>query len=102
MAQIKLETRYVGEIKGKFLLPDYQRGYRWGEEEVKLLLDDIFANADKAYCLQPIVVKNLGYDSEGNSLYELIDGQQRITTIYLIYTYIHSLAPSFLDRPNSD
>lgn len=82
MSQIKLETRYVGDIRGKFILPDYQRGYRWGSEEVKLLLDDIFANADRAYCLQPVVVKNLGKDTDGNDLYELIDGQQRLTTIF--------------------
>lgn len=99
MSQIKLETRYVGDIRGKFILPDYQRGYRWGSEEVKLLLDDIFANADRAYCLQPVVVKNLGKDTDGNDLYELIDGQQRLTTIFLIYTYMYKSSGGFLSAP---
>lgn len=82
MSDIKLETRYVGEIKGKFLVPSYQRGYRWGEDEVVRLLEDIYTNGDKNYCLQPIVVKDDG------SQYELIDGQQRLTTLYIIFKYI--------------
>ena len=90
MGQIRLETRLVGDIKGRFFLPAYQRGYRWGLEEVRLLLDDIFANASRAYCLQPVVVKNLG------DRYELIDGQQRLTTIYLIYAYLHRTSGGFL------
>ncbi len=93
MSDIKLETRLVGEIKGRFYLPDYQRGYRWGEDEVRLLLDDIFANEGRPYCLQPVVVKNIG------DRYELIDGQQRLTTIYLIYKFLHSVSFGFLPEP---
>lgn len=57
MSNIILDTKNVGKIKGLFYLPDYQRGYRWTSEEIKLLLDDIYESAGKPYCLQPIVVK---------------------------------------------
>ena len=64
----------------KFIIPDFQRGYRWGKDEVKLLLDDIngFDNKNSWYCLQPLVVQN------DEDFYKVIDGQQRLTTIYMI------------------
>lgn len=82
MSNILLETKNIGKIEGLFYLPDYQRGYRWTKEEIKLLLDDIYESSGKPYCLQPIVVKKNG------NKYELIDGQQRLTTIYLICKYM--------------
>ena len=91
---MKFETKGVLEIKGNFFVPDYQRGYRWGENEVKQLLDDIYENSQKKescaknYYLQPIVVKTI---REGN--YELIDGQQRLTTLYLILSCIKEMLP---------
>ncbi|WP_289202597.1 DUF262 domain-containing protein [Bacteroides acidifaciens] len=84
MSNILLETKYVGRIKGDFYLPDYQRGYRWTRDEIKLLLDDIYESNGQPYCLQPIVVKKNG------NKFELIDGQQRLTTIYLICKYMES------------
>ena len=84
MSNIILDTKNIGKIKGLFYLPDYQRGYRWTSEEIKLLLDDIYESAGKPYCLQPIVVK------KNNERFELIDGQQRLTTIYLICKYMEA------------
>lgn len=78
MSNILLETKNVGKIKGLFYLPNYQRGYRWTSEEIKLLLDDIYESNGNPYCLQPIVVK------KKDERFELIDGQQRLITIYLI------------------
>mgnify|MGYP000973530833 FL=1 len=93
---MKFETRGVLEIKGNFFVPDYQRGYRWGENEVKQLLDDIDENRKKNekergqnnYYLQPIVLKEKGEN------YELIDGQQRLTTLYLILNCIKEVLPN--------
>ena len=89
MAEINIDTKLVGNIQGHFYVPDYQRGYRWGKTEVETLLNDIYEYGGKVkksdtenYCLQPIVVRNLG------DKYELIDGQQRLTTLYLIYAFI--------------
>lgn len=86
---IILDTKLVGKIKGHFFIPSYQRGYRWGEDEVLRLLDDIYQNGEKNYCLQPIVVR------KKDNTFELIDGQQRLTTIYLIYKYMHDVNPFF-------
>lgn len=82
MPNIILDTKYVGKLKGLFYLPDYQRGYRWTSEEIKLLLDDLYESKGKPYCLQPIIVKR------NEERFELIDGQQRLTTIYLICKYM--------------
>ena len=71
--------------KGSFCIPKYQRGYRWTQDEVEKLLNDIYefstdeTNSSEYYCLQPIVVKKT---EEG--WYRIVDGQQRITTISLI------------------
>ena len=88
MDKVDLTTKSVGNIKGNFFIPDYQRGYRW-KEEVEMLLNDISeVEQCQNYCLQPIVVKK----SENNQL-ELIDGQQRLTTLYLIQKFIKTYRP---------
>lgn len=79
----------------KFIIPPYQRGYRWDKEQVEDLLNDFeefiksIANCDDKesiyYCLQPItVVPKEG----GSNEYYVIDGQQRLTTIYLLLQYL--------------
>ena len=80
---MKFKTKGVLEIKGNFFVPDYQRGYRWGKNEVKQLLGDIYENGLKSYYLQPIVVKPIKGED-----FELIDGQQRLTTLYLLLNYL--------------
>lgn len=77
-----LELKLVGHISGRFFVARYQRGYRWGEHEVRRLLDDLWEHRAKAYSLQPIVVKERGEE------WELVDGQQRLTTLYLLLTYM--------------
>ena len=74
------------EEKCHFFVEDYQRGYKWTNNEVVQLLDDIndFDEKDGFYCLQPVIVKNI----EENK-YELIDGQQRITTIFIILNFLN-------------
>lgn len=91
--QIILDTKYVGDINGLFYVPSYQRGYRWGVEEVTRLLDDVLQNGKKNYCLQPIVIR------KRDDAFELIDGQQRLTTLYLIYYYMKQVNPIFCNDP---
>lgn len=57
-SEIRLETKLVGSIEGDFFVPSYQRGYRWGADEVTRLLDDIYTNGPKSYCVQPVVVRS--------------------------------------------
>ena len=76
-----------------FYIPAYQRGYRWTKLEVRDLLNDIDefmpreiqgSNDKSWYCLQPIVVKQ-----RAEKTFEVIDGQQRLTTVYLIFYYLN-------------
>lgn len=82
--------RSVNDLLGeRFFVPKYQRGYRWREGQVRDLLDDIDAfnpggDGRGWYCLQPLVVHR-GTEAEG---WRLVDGQQRLTTIKLILTWL--------------
>ena len=87
-----VEMRSIEKLRGyNFLIPSYQRGYRWEKREVEDLLNDIYEfkqnNNEGFYCLQPLVLKEI---SDKNNIYEVIDGQQRLTTIYLILKYLKS------------
>ena len=83
----------IDKLMGRtFFVPSYQRGYRWGRQEVEALLNDLWefylqANGEKNvfYCLQPIVL----YKDE-QARENLLDGQQRLTTIYLLLSYLDS------------
>lgn len=89
-----VELRTLNELtQYSFYIPAYQRGYRWTVQEVKDLLNDINefipreieGSDDKTwYCLQPVVVKQRKEND-----YEVIDGQQRLTTAYLILHYLN-------------
>ena len=62
-------------------IPDYQRPYKWTPKTVNQLIDDIFINIDKsAYRLGTIVI----YEDVKKNLLQIVDGQQRTLTIYLI------------------
>lgn len=79
--------------KCKYIIPIYQRNYAWGDDEISSLLQDI-KNAcektkekDKSYYIGSLVV----YRRE-NSDFEVIDGQQRLTTLTLIMHYLGKLS----------
>ena len=86
----KLSLKNIYELLGEhFYIPAYQRGYRWTETQVRELLDDIWDFSQQAandkpafYCLQPVVVVKREQD------WELVDGQQRLTTLYIILHYL--------------
>lgn len=107
----EMPLKNVRDLLGKhYYIPNYQRGYRWGKDEVSKLLDDIwdFASHRKSefYCLQPLIIlphklsdaNNLqlpiilpqeSSDAEETVRYEVLDGQQRLTTLNLIIHYIN-------------
>lgn len=75
----------------KFVIPSYQRGYRWTNKQVDELLEDLQtylydAEDDGYYCLQPIIVKT------NDDAWELVDGQQRITTLVILLRALLKLA----------
>ena len=91
----EMPLKNVRDLLGKnYYIPNYQRGYRWGKDEVTKLLDDIwdFANHRKSqfYCLQPLIIlPQEPSDAEETVRYEVLDGQQRLTTLNLIVHYIN-------------
>ena len=85
----------LADKKADFLIPDYQRPYAWSEEECQTLWEDIFSfaipegdatkfNSDEEYYLGPIVT----FKNHNNKL-EVIDGQQRLTTLMLLLRAFH-------------
>lgn len=102
----------------KFFIPSYQRGYRWTERQVKDLLDDVDefkpekveGKEETWYCLQPLVVKKMDdkrkaeCQLDDKDWYEVIDGQQRLTTIFIILNLLDSesaLSLNYQTRPKS-
>ena len=95
MSNNQLTLKPINDLLGEsFFIPAYQRGYRWTERQVTELLDDIWEfggpqqkacknNVAEFYCLQPIVVKK---NEHG---WEVVDGQQRITTLFIILSYFN-------------
>lgn len=95
MSKLNIDQQTIKELfsnkKSDFLIPDYQRPYAWGEAECQTLWDDIFAFAfpendysrfksdEYEYFLGPIVT----FKNQYNKL-EIIDGQQRLTTLMLL------------------
>lgn len=81
--------------KYSFFVPKYQRGYRWTEDQAKKLMYDLYdfdnEESNKSsqercpfYSLQVLVVED-----KGNNVFEVIDGQQRLTTILLLMQAYH-------------
>lgn len=70
----------------KFLIPSYQRGYKWRPQDVKYLINDLLEyDGEKPYYMQPLVV------AEKDGKYIVVDGQQRLTTFFLIWRRVASL-----------
>lgn len=95
MSKLNVDQKTVKELfenkKSDFLIPDYQRPYAWGESECLTLWEDIFSfafpdndkdkfnSSNDEYFLGPIVT----FKNEDNKM-EIIDGQQRLTTLMLL------------------
>ena len=112
MSNNQLTLKPINDLLGEsFFIPAYQRGYRWTERQVVELLNDIrdfqqqSENSKKEtfYCLQPVVVR------KRQQSWEVVDGQQRLTTIFIILTYLKDIATllgkqryqiSYETRPN--
>ena len=70
-----------------YVIPLYQRAYAWEDEEIKQLIDDINDTTRDYYIGSLIVAKIKGQEEQ----YEVVDGQQRLTTLYLLLHYLASL-----------
>lgn len=105
----KIAPTKISELLSRnFYIKSYQRGYRWTETQVENLLKDIDSfipqiydgknQVSSWYCLQPLVVKEIESQQKkefgltaDERWYEVIDGQQRLTTIFLIIHYANEM-----------
>ena len=85
----EIGLKKISDLNGySFKVPAYQRGYKWRQKDVEYLITDIaeiLKEDNSEYCLQPIVVAPTKKQNE----YILVDGQQRLTTIWLITNYVN-------------
>ena len=116
MANNIVDIKSIGNLldgKNYFYVPCYQRGYRWNRKQVEELLSDLYsfrkqydrdktASVGNIYCLQPIIVREiedtdirslaLGDKASDDTvkLWELVDGQQRLTSIFILLAFLIS------------
>lgn len=77
---------HITDLKNRcFLIPSYQRGYKWRSRDVEYLLNDLLEYQGETYYMQPLVV------AEKDGKYIVVDGQQRLTTFYLIWRQMSKL-----------
>ena len=107
MSKLNIDQKTIKDLfsnkKSDFLIPDYQRPYAWGEDECQTLWDDIFSFAfpdgnkdnfdsdNDEYFLGPIVT----FKNEKNSKQEIIDGQQRLTTLMILLRAFYARLSKF-------
>lgn len=100
--EITCEKKVIQEIFSMwYSIPDYQRAYVWDTDQVRDLLEDTFAafheNKDAQYFLGSMVLKineKMDHGVEYTE-YELLDGQQRLTTMLLMLACMRDLAPQY-------
>ena len=80
-AKNNLEFNVENIFKYKYLIPIYQRNYAWGKDEIEALLEDI-KGSKEGYFIGSLVVREKG------EFFEVIDGQQRLTTLFLILKHL--------------
>lgn len=93
---MNLKLAHLGDLmEMHFNIPYYQRGYRWEAKHVLDLLDDLFEFQHNApamkqfYCLQPLVVcQNRNLSDRDFIVFDVIDGQQRLTTLFILMGYL--------------
>lgn len=100
MSKLNVDQKTIKDLfqdkRADFLIPDYQRPYAWGENECQTLWDDIFTfaipddgstdfDSNSEYFLGPIVT----FKNNENKM-EVIDGQQRLTTLMLLLRAFYS------------
>ena len=106
--EIKCEKKVIREIFNMwYCIPDYQRAYVWDTDQVRDLLDDTISayreNKEAQYFLGSMVLK-INEKSENNvsyTEYELLDSQQRITTVFLILACMRDMLTDYPQYQNA-
>lgn len=83
LKEVSIDELYMGSEKNVYEIPIYQRNYAWEKDEISTLIQDVYdayrKNKDQVYYIGTLVVYH-----KGDHVFEIIDGQQRLTTIRLI------------------
>jgi len=74
------KTTLFSDENEKYVIPLYQRAYAWKEKEIEQLIDDICDCDSEKYFIGSLIVDK----KSGGEIYEVIDGQQRLTTLFLL------------------
>lgn len=102
-----LDEETLFDTEAHYVIPRYQRAYAWEDKEIVQLIDDINDSTGDYYIGSLVVAKVKGKVET----YEVVDGQQRLTTLYLLLHYLVSCGRlegevgktlSFDCRPNSN
>ena len=102
-----LDEETLFDTEAHYVIPRYQRAYAWEDREIVQLIDDINDSTGDYYIGSLVVAKVKGKVET----YEVVDGQQRLTTLYLLLHYLVSCGRlegevgktlSFDCRPNSN
>ena len=102
-----LDKETLFDTEAHYVIPRYQRAYAWEDKEIVQLIDDINDSTGDYYIGSLVVAKIKGQEEQ----YEVVDGQQRLTTLYLLLHYLVSCGGlegevgktlSFDCRPNSN
>jgi hypothetical protein len=94
--QISPETKKISEIfpiEGNlnYKIPIYQRSYSWQDKQIEMFIEDIAKEASGYYIGNVLITR-----TEDNSIQEIVDGQQRLTTISLLLLAIYEVTKKFI------
>lgn len=84
-----MEQKSISDLISKsFVVPTYQRGYRWTKHNVLQMYQDIYngLHGEKEYNLQVLVIKKTGENK-----FSVVDGQQRLTTLFIIISCLRKI-----------
>lgn len=100
----ELDSIFKKDASFCYIIPKYQREYTWSHKEWKDLYDDLSEN-DFGYFIGSIICINTGSNANNITQYEVIDGQQRLTTLSLLLAALYKqfkIHKSELDEENED
>lgn len=89
VAELKiLDEVTIFDTNAHYVIPRYQRAYAWEDKEIVQLIDDINdIDSSENYYIGSLVVSKIQGKAE---TYEVVDGQQRLTTLFLLLQYLVS------------
>lgn len=96
--KLKISEIFSVDNKRFFTIPKYQRAYTWGKREWNLLFDDIIENEEGYFLGSIICICKDQLGMKNTVALEVIDGQQRMTTISLLLAALYSKLKEFKDK----